>query len=149
MPVLAGEQQSELQARFERVLRPYSHTAWEHRMRNFIVFVLTCVFCTPSVAQEVVDAPKSLVGFLKPGMHLGLISYFPESDRITLRIYSEEDQAIAIDSQELSLEQLCAKYEKVASELERTRKEILTSLESNPPQLPRAKRTESQALVCG
>lgn len=107
-------------------------------MRHAIAIVLTCIFGAACIAQEH-EAPKSLVGFLKPGMHIGVVSYAPDSDRITIEIYTEQDHAIAIDSRNLSLEQLSSKYERVAKELERTRKDILTSLQSKTEEIPHGK----------
>ncbi len=107
-------------------------------MRHFFAIIITCFLCIPSVAQEE-PAPKSLVGFLKPGMHVGITSFFPESERITIQIYDEQDHLIAIDAKKLTLEELSAKYEKVASQLERTRKEIFASLKSDPLQIPPGK----------
>jgi hypothetical protein len=72
-------------------------------------------------------------------MHIGVVSYHPDSDRITIEIYSEQDHAIAIDSRNLTLEELTSKYERVAKDLERTRKEILTSLQSNTADIPPGK----------
>ncbi len=108
-------------------------------MRSAILIMLTCFFCAPCVAQEQ-EAPKNLVGFLKPGMHIGVVSYFPDSDRITIEVYPEQLFPIAIDSRKLSLEELTSKYDTVAKQLERTRKEILTSLESSTAQLPPGKQ---------
>lgn len=107
-------------------------------MRNAIAIILTCFFGAACIAQEQ-DAPKSLVGFLKPGMHIGVVSYPPDSDRITIEIYSEQDHAIAIDSRNLTLEELTSKYERVATELVRTRKDILTSLQSSAKDIPPGK----------
>ncbi len=107
-------------------------------MRHAIAIVLTCIFGAACIAQEH-QAPKSLVGFLKPGMHIGVVSYAPDSDKITIEIYTEQDHAIAIDSRNLSLEQLSSKYERVAKELERTRKDILTTLQSKTEEIPHGK----------
>lgn len=105
-------------------------------MRSVIAMVIS-MFCITCVAQES-EFPKNLVGFLKPGMHIGVVS-IADSDRITIEVYSEQDYAIAIDSRELSLEELSSKYDRVATELERKRKEILTSLESQRIDLPTGK----------
>ena len=106
-------------------------------MRNAIAIILTCFFGAAGIAQEQ-DAPKSLVGFLKPGMHIGVVSY-QDSDRITINIYTEEDHAIAIDSRSLSIDELASKYERVATGLEQTRKDFVTSLQSRTKDLPPGK----------
>jgi hypothetical protein len=59
--------------------------------------------------------------------------------RITISIYTEQDHAIAIDSRSMSLEELTSKYERVATELARTRNDILTSLQSRTEDIPPGK----------
>ena len=106
-------------------------------MRSHIALMLICLFFVPCVAQEQA-AQKNLIGFLKPGMYIGVVSY-RDSDRITISIYSEQDHAIAVDSRSMSLEELTSKYERVATELARTRKDILTSLQSKTQEIPPGK----------
>ena len=108
-------------------------------MRSAFAIMLMCFFGASCLAQEQ-EAPKSLVGFFKPGMHIGVVSYHPDSDRISIEIYSEQDHAIAIDSRNLSLEELAAKYERVATELERTRKEVIASLQASAPKVQAGKQ---------
>ena len=106
-------------------------------MRNFIPIWIVCFLWIPGFAQES-DAPKTLVGFLTPGMNIGILS-FENSDKITIDIYTEQDFAIAIDARNLSLEDLASKHEKVASEIERIRKNTIVSLQTSKEKLPAGK----------
>jgi len=54
-------------------------------MRSLIAIMLLCIFFVPCAAQEQ-DVPKNLIGFLKPGMHIGVVSY-RDSDRITVTVH--------------------------------------------------------------
>ncbi len=103
-------------------------------MRNFIPVLIVCFLGIPGFAQEQ-DAPKSLVGFLKPGMNIGVLS-FAKFDAITIGIYTEEDFSIAIDARKLSSEDLASKYEKVASAFERTRKDLIATSQTSKEKLP-------------
>jgi hypothetical protein len=106
-------------------------------MRIAIAIIVTCIFFVPCVAQEQ-EAPQSLVGFLKTGTHIGVVSY-QDSDRIAINIYTEKDHAIAIDARNLSLDELASKYDTVATRLEQTRKDYITSLQSRAKDLPPGK----------
>ncbi|MCU0720478.1 MAG: hypothetical protein MUC83_12290 [Pirellula sp.] len=106
-------------------------------MRIAIAIMLICIDFAPGVAQEQ-EAPQSLAGFLKTGTHIGVVS-FEDSDRIVINIYTERDHAIAIDSRNLSLDKLAAKYETVATRLEQTRKDYIKSLQSRVKDLPPGK----------
>lgn len=97
-------------------------------MRTGIAVLLVGLVLMPYAAQEP-DAPKNLIGFLKPGMHVGIVP-FENSDRIAIEVYSAEDQAILVDARDLSLEELASKYDRVAREMELARKEAVASLKS-------------------
>ncbi len=104
------------------------------RNRNSIYMPIgCCLHCTGA------RSTKELGRIFETSMHIGVVSYTPDSDRITIEIYTEQDHAIAIDSRNLSLEQLSSKYERVAKELERTRRDILTSLKSKTEEIPHGK----------
>jgi hypothetical protein len=106
-------------------------------MRSVIAIMFMCFLSAACVAQDE-EAPKKLVGFLKPGTYIGISSY-QDSDRITINIYTEQDHAIAIDARRLSLDELASKYERVATGLEQTRKDFLQSLPSRTEDLPPGK----------
>lgn len=103
-------------------------------MRNAITLWIVCFLGLPCVAQEQ-ELPKTLIGFLQPGMHIGVVT-FENSDRIAIEVYTEEDHAIAVDSSKMPMEELAAKYERVASAIARKREEVLASLQAAKAELP-------------
>jgi len=103
-------------------------------MRNAISLWIVCFLGLPCAAQEQ-DSPKKLIGFLQPGMRIGIVT-FENSDRIAIEVYTEEDHAIAVDSSKMPMEELAAKYERVASAIARKREEVLASLQAEKAELP-------------
>ena len=67
-------------------------------------------FCISARAQS---QPDSLIGFLKPGMHVRIL-FSPNSSAVTIDVYSDEQYAIAIDAQSMSANELSQKYPTVA-----------------------------------
>lgn len=92
-------------------------------MKLILALIITCLIVVPSYAQEESN-PKNLIGFLKPKMHVGIVT-FENSDRVRIEIYSQEDQKILMDSRQMTLEQLELKYERVKRELARVRAEAI------------------------
>jgi hypothetical protein len=103
-------------------------------MRNAISLWIICFLGLPCAAQEQ-DSPKKLIGFLQPGMRIGIVT-FENSDRIAIEVYTEEDHAIAVDSFKMPVEELAAKYERLAIAIARKREEVLASLQAEKVELP-------------
>ncbi len=103
-------------------------------MRNAISLWIICFLGLPCAAQEQ-DSPKKLIGFLQPGMRIGIVT-FENSDRIAIEVYTEEDHAIAVDSFKMPVEELAAKYERIAIAIARKREEVLASLQAEKVEPP-------------
>lgn len=100
-------------------------------MKLILALIITCLIVVPSYAQEESN-PKNLIGFLKPKMHVGIVT-FENSDRVRIEIYSQEDQKILMDSRHMTLEQLELKYERVKKELARVRAEAIAERSGTLP----------------
>ena len=92
-------------------------------MKFIIASIISCLLVVPAFSQEQAK-PKNLIGFLKPQMHIGIVT-FENSDRVRIEIYTEEDQKILMEASTMPLEQLSTKYQRVAEEIARVRKESL------------------------
>jgi hypothetical protein len=106
-------------------------------MRIVTAILLACISSLSCIAQEF-EAPQTLVGFLKPGLQIGIRAN-QNSDRVTIAIYSKSDFEVAIDARHLKRDELASKHEKVAQEFERIRKEQVTSHASRQNELPPGK----------
>ncbi len=77
-------------------------------MRIVTAILLTCIPSLSCIAQEF-EAPQTLVGFLKPGLQIG-IRAIQNSDRVTIAIYSKPDFEVAIDARHLKPDELASKH---------------------------------------
>lgn len=74
--------------------------------------------------------PKTILGFLKPGDHVGITSTTSNSiTPVRLNKYSEVRFAITRDERHMDLSQLASKYASVASQIEVARTNFATSEE--------------------
>ena len=69
--------------------------------------------------------PDSLLGFIKPGMSVGVSPDDPGP--VSLRIYSAKQFDIAKDAQTMSLDELRAKYKEVEEKIEQTLAELVSA----------------------
>ena len=79
------------------------------RLSSFVLLVLMTFGSV--LAQD--SHPDTLSGFIKPNMHLG-IRLTDASTEYSVVILTPEEYAIHVDSRELSIEELTAKYPDVA-----------------------------------
>jgi len=101
-------------------------------MRFFIV-LFTASLCWQSCHVEAIAAddalPTSLLGFVKPGMHLGIRSSQSDSF-VTIEIYSEDQFRLAQDVRDMKLENLAQKYPQIAEKASKALAEYKASVEA-------------------
>ena len=88
-------------------------------MRSVFLVVATTLSLTSchteSLCTEDPAFPHSLLGFIKPGMHLGLKSNRTDS-LVSIQIFSDEQFRIAKDAREMTIGELGKKHPQVADQ---------------------------------
>ena len=109
-------------------------------MRFFIVILLAAL-CSQSCHTKAIAAddvfPTSMLGFVKPGMHLGIKSS-PSNSFVTIEVYSEDQFQLAKDARELTFEDLGQKYPLVADQAAKALKEYKAAVEARRLQSPKS-----------
>jgi hypothetical protein len=84
-----------------------------------------------AIGQE--ENPQTILGFLKPGDHVGIASGSSTStDSVKINKYSEQRFAVTLDERRMSLSQLAEKYQSVAEQIEKARTEFAASQVREP-----------------
>ena len=94
---------------------------------------LVATFCFPSLQGGISAAdgeyPSSLLGFIKPGMHIGIRSSQADS-LVTIEIYNEDQFRFAKDARDMKLEELGGKYPKVSEKAAKALADYQSSIEA-------------------
>ena len=106
--------------------------------RLFLIFATA--LCLPSFFGATLNAadeafPSSLLGFIKPGMQLGVRSSRMDS-LVTIEIYRDEQFRILRDARDMSLEDLGKKYPQIADKAAKALAEFTSSLEAQRTRTP-------------
>ena len=96
-------------------------------------------------AQSSTEAfPRSLLGFLKPGMHVGVDYTVNRSgdaeEHFSLKIFDDTGYRIAVDTRLLSLDELRRKYPVIEKHAEKTLSNYQQQLPDRAKKLARGKR---------
>ena len=99
---------------------------------RFVVLLITAFCCQSfhAVATPVDDPPPaSLLGFVKPGMHLG-VRYSQQDSFVSLEIFNEDQFRLAQDARVMSLEALGQKYPLVAEQASKSLADYKSTIEA-------------------
>jgi hypothetical protein len=101
-------------------------------MRCFLG-ILTAILCLPSLQGSICaaddDFPSSLLGFIKPGMHISLRSSKADS-LVAIEIFSEAQFRFAKDARDMKFEELGQKYPKVSDKAAKALADYRSSIEA-------------------
>jgi hypothetical protein len=108
-------------------------------MRFFIVILVTAL-CWQSFHGEATAAddplPTSLLGFVKPGMHIG-VRFSQQDSFVSIEIFNEDQFRLAQDARDMSLEALGQKYPHIADKASKSLAEHKSSVEALRSQDPK------------
>jgi hypothetical protein len=97
------------------------------RLVSLVVIMLSMFFFqSENLHAEEPAFPSSMLGFIKPGMQLGLSSSKTDSP-VSIWIYSDEKFRIATDAREMTMEEMEKKYPQIEEQKAKTLAELVKS----------------------